>query len=284
MHPFTRSAELTQELESMLSIHQRWLENWHKAIICQQPGALRMADDACCTESLAVSMERLEQSAGSSTLRLAVRCHLEVHRQAASLLHRIQAGSAPEAREYEQLLDMESAFRDHLQEGAYQLGGSRARAYSRHELKLRLKQEHERVIRTRTSATLVMLEVWPAGAQAGERLSATPLFRQVASYLSRSLRPYDILYELGEGQYLICLSGVNTVAAIPTAQRLGNEIGCLINTLAPEALDQMEIRSGIADLDPLANLDIVIERAHAALEEAAPMEIQPGFGLTEPPH
>lgn len=284
MHPFTRSAELTQELESMLSIHQRWLENWHKVIICRQPGTLRQADDACCSESLAASMERLGQSAGSSTLQLAVRCHQEVHRQATSPLHRIQVGGTPEAREYEQLLDMEGAFRDHLQEAAYQLGGSRARTYSRHELKLRLKQEHERVIRTRTSASLVMLEVWPAGAQAGEYLSATPLFRQVVSYLSRSLRPYDILYELGEGQYLICLSGVNTVAAIPTAQRLGNEIGCLIKTLAPEALDQMEIRSGIADLDPLANLDIVIERAHAALEDSSPMEIQPGLGLWEPPH
>lgn len=244
---------------------------------------MRITDAACCSEHLTTISERLGPSAGSSTLQLALRCHQEAHRQAIGILHQLQAGVSPEPREYEQLLDMESAFRDHLQEATYKLGGSRARAYSRHELKLRLKQEHERVIRTSTSASIVLLEVWPAGSYIGTAPAGKQLFEQVASYLSRSLRPYDILYELGEGQYLICLVGVNAVAAAPTTQRLGNEIGCLIATLAPEALDQFEIRSGIAGMDPLASLDVVIERAHSALEQSQPMDIQPVIPLCERP-
>jgi diguanylate cyclase (GGDEF)-like protein len=262
-----KALSIVKELDRALAMHQQWLKDFHRMIICQEPGKMAYTrPDAHLTcefgrwfntlpESLLAGLPNVQQLAGP---------HKQMHDAARQLLQLLHQESASRQTCYETFVDASLDFKlaiRHCQSELLQqictvdhLTG----AWNRHTMEARLHEETERVRRGTHSCSLSIVDLDhfklindQYGHPAGDKVLS-----EVAGFLMKYLRAYDITFRYGGEEFLLCLPDTRLHEAEQFLNRIRENLaaheieigaGQIINVSASFGVTQIGAEESISD-------------------------------------
>lgn len=139
-------------------------------------------------------------------------------------------------------------------------------------MKIQIAAELERVRRTDQRVCVAIVEISDfrlAGDDdddAGYRLNVAEVLSQFAALLNGKLRPYDQLFRTGEDSFMLLLPYTETDVAEAVLKRLSAGLTGGKLQLIDETEVDLDIRFGIASIEPDDKVETVVEHARAALD------------------
>ncbi len=273
------SRDISVAVAEALTEHDRWLEAFHRALVCGlAPDPLVLDESAHTRCRFGQWLERHSRSGmldGDLFAELG-RVHREVHEAARYLAAKAVAGNPIPVDEYDALMGAYSGFSNavarvqdaHGRPEDIQVSENEAIAelQSRMTMLSELERESERASRTNTPMCLLMVR--PSGlAEIEEEFGNLGIDRLVAGLAARlysHLRPYDAVYRYGRSEFLICLPGTDARQARTVTGRLCEAVEDAPFALSGSVETAVSARFGIAMSDKRVGVQEILDRASHA--------------------
>jgi len=270
---------IIQALEQAVAEHSRWLNDWHRSLICNLPVAeVYLAKDAhhLC------EFGQWYDNQSPSVLRdiedfvMIDRLHRVMHIGAHIIAVKAKHGEAITAKDYENFIEKELKLsegllklRDELREilsGFDPLTG----ILNRQAFYLILSQEQSRASRTAQPCCISMADLDhfktvndTYGHTAGDRV-----LRATAQYINSKLRPYDSICRYGGEEFLLCFPNTSLKIAKIILNRLRTGFASLSIALGKGKYIKITASFGVAMVASDISINYTIDRADKALYEA----------------
>jgi diguanylate cyclase (GGDEF)-like protein len=140
-------------------------------------------------------------------------------------------------------------------------------------MKRHIAAELERVRRSNQRCCVALVEIsnfrLPGGDQSGAyTINDNEVFTAFAALLGSKLRPYDELFRTGADFFMMALPYTETDVAEAVLKRLHGTLTGGRLKLIDETPIELDIRFGLASIEPNDTVDSVIENAYAAIDQA----------------
>lgn len=271
--------DVLAELDQALSEHMAWLKAWHRAFFCGAatvPG--ERADDPRDLGRFGAWFVKNQHHSlvSQPALRALANLHQDMHARACALAETTGSGSPVAAAEYDAFMDTAAAFVTH----ARRLEKAFARAssdldpltglHNRQVMIRDLRRECARTLRLARPSCFVLADLDhfklindTHGHGAGDQVLVA-----TAERLLGALRPYDTVYRYGGEEFLICLPDVSAPMAAQVIERLLRALRARPVAIEGGRVFAVTCSFGVAEVDPDATVEQIIERADRALYEA----------------
>jgi len=270
---------IIEALEQAVAEHSRWLNHWHRSLICDLPVSKRyLAKDAhrqCefgkwyCNQSGSVLRDH-------GNFEMIDRLHLAMHDSARVLAVKTKHNKAITTKDYDSFIEKELMLserllklRDELREilsGFDPLTG----VFNRQTFYLILSQEHARASRTAQTLCISMADLDhfktvndTYGHPAGDKV-----LHATAQYITSKLRPYDSICRYGGEEFLICLPNTSMNMAKIILNRLRTGLALLSIALNERECIKITASFGVAKMVSDISINDTIARADKALYAA----------------
>ena len=219
------------ELDLAIDDHVRWLEKWHRVMICGSSGERSLiAEEARleCRFDAWYGLNRETGLADQAAFNELDLTHQELHELARQMASRGWHGQSIGRHDYDRMMQSVSGFNEIARRI---IAGYRAALsdldvvtglYNRHRMLADLQREHERAARGNEPCSLALADIDELsrineahGLPVGDRILAG-----TARCMLAQLRPYDGVYRLGGEEFLICLPNTDLKAAATIVERL----------------------------------------------------------------
>lgn len=267
---------IVKELDRALAMHQQWLKDFHRMIICQEPDNMAyIHPDAhlicefgrwfnALPESLLAGLPNVQQLSGP---------HKQMHDAARQLLDLRHQTTSSRQTSYEYFVDTSLDFKlaiRHCQSELLQqictvdhLTG----AWNRHTMEARLHEESERVRRGTHSCSLSILDLDhfklindQYGHPAGDKVLS-----EVAGFLMKYLRAYDITFRYGGEEFLLCLPDTRLNEAEQFLNRIRENLASLQIEITAGQFINVSASFGVTQIGAEESIADAISRADHAL-------------------
>jgi len=271
--------DVLAELEQALCEHMAWLKAWHRAFFCgaQAVPGERADDPRDLGRFGAWYVKNQHQSLVSQpALRTLANLYQEMHERAYGLAETARSGSPVAVADYDAFMDAATAFVTHARrlEKAFSHASSDldplTGLLNRQVMARDLERERSRALRLGRPSCFALADLDrfksindTHGHGAGDQV-----LMAIAERLLGALRPYDTVYRYGGEEFLICLPDVSAPMAAQVIERLLQALRS--GPIAIEGGSTLAVTCsfGVAEVDPDATVELVIERADKALYEA----------------
>ena len=268
-----------QALEQAVVEHSRWLNQWHRSLICDLPVSERyLAKDA----HRQCEFGKWYYNQSGSVLRdhadfeMIDRLHRAMHNSARVLAVKAKHGEVITTKDYDNFIEKELELsegllklRDELREilsGFDPLTG----VLNRQAFYLILSQEHARASRTAQPLCISIadLDHFKAVNDTYGHPAGDKVLQATAQYLAGKLRPYDSICRYGGEEFLICLPNTAINMAKIILNRLRTGLALLSIALGEGELIKITASFGVAKMAPGLSIDDTIAQADNALYAA----------------
>lgn len=272
-------AEILKMIEGSIAEMQRFMQAWHRALICGQAADRRALANQSHTRTLFGRWLREAPPDGlldQPAVRELATNHAAVHDAAKVLAVRAGTGAPLKPVEYDALINQVNRFYDRanrIADAFRRLAAEIDPLTGLNNRQAMLKELNAEVNRGRRAGTVMCVALADIdhfksvndthGHAAGDTVLAS-----VAGRFQSNLRPYDTIYRYGGEEFLICLPEADPEAAKGVLERL--RLALLAQPVAlgdGRALD-ITASFGIAAIDYDAPLKTAIENADRALYAA----------------
>ena len=270
---------IIQALEQAVAEHSRWLNDWHRSLICDLPVAKGyLAKDAYSR----CEFGQWYYNQSASVLRdledfvMIERLHRAMHNCARVLAVKAKHSEVITTKDYDNFIEKELELsegllklRDELREilsGFDPLTG----VLNRQAFYLILSQEHARASRTAQPCCVSMadLDHFKTVNDTYGHLTGDKVLRATAQYLAGKLRPYDSICRYGGEEFLLCLPGTPLNVAKTILNRLRIGLASLAIGLDNGKRINVTASFGVAKMGFGIAINDIIDRADKALYEA----------------
>lgn len=140
-------------------------------------------------------------------------------------------------------------------------------------MKLHIAAELERVRRTNQRCCVALVEIdnfrLPGDDDSGAyTINLNEVMTAFAALLGSKLRPYDQLFRTGAEHFMLALPYTETDVAEAVLKRISGSLTGGRLKLIDETPIELDIRFGLASIEPTDKVDSVIENAYAAIDQA----------------
>lgn len=274
-----QALSIVKELDRALAMHQQWLKDFHRLIICEEPASPVCTDlnaHLLCDFGRWYGTLNEEVLSQVPDIRELNEPHKLMHDSARKLIESLPFGNEARKNSYMDFIDNSVDFKQsirHCQTGLLQrictvdhLTGT----WNRHTMESRLREEAERVNRGSQCCVICIVDIdhFKAvndeyGHPAGDKALST-----VARFLMNHLRIYDITFRYGGEEFLICLPDTKLEEAEQLLNRLRIDLSNHPIQLSAGKTITINASFGITPLKAGESLYDVIERADHALLSA----------------
>jgi diguanylate cyclase (GGDEF)-like protein len=220
-----------KELDRSLAMHQQWLKDFHKMMICQElgtiappnPDAHRHCDFGQWYKSLSETLFVQEES-----IRDLHEPHKKMHLAANDLLSQLSQSPGKRQSAYEEFINTSLDFKLAIRQCQTKLiqrvctVDHLTGTWNRHTMESRLHEEAERVNRGFQTCAICIVDIDyfkrvndQYGHPVGDKVLSV-----IARYLIENLRAYDITFRYGGEEFLICLPDASLSEAAETLDRI----------------------------------------------------------------
>lgn len=267
------------ELDQALGDHMAWLKAWHRVFLCgAQVSPSENLDDPRDLGRFGAWYVKNQHHGlvSQPALRTLANLHQEMHERAYALARTARSGAPVAVIDYDAFMDAAAAFVTHARrlEKAFASASSDldplTGLHNRQAMNRDLRRERARALRLDRPACFALADLDhfksvndTHGHGAGDQvLIAT------AECLLGALRPYDTVYRYGGEEFLICLPDLSAPMAVAVIERLLWAVRS--RTIAVDGGGSLSVTCsfGLAQVDPDATVEEIIERADRALYEA----------------
>jgi len=271
--------DVLAELDQALGDHMAWLKAWHRVFLCGAqalPGD-RVDDPRDLGRFGAWFVKNQHHSlVNQPALRTLANLHQDMHERAYALAQTARAGSPVSAKDYDAFMDSAATFVTH----ARRLEKAFARAssdldpltglHNRQVMNRDLQRERSRALRLGRPSCFALadLDHFKAINDTHGHGAGDQVLMATAECLLGALRPYDTVYRFGGEEFLICLPDVSAPMAVQVIERLLQALRSRAIAIDGGGALSMTCSFGIAQVDPDATVEQIIERADQALYEA----------------
>jgi len=266
---------ILEQLEQAIRDHNRWLMEWHRALVCRVPlQHQHMANDAhrhCEFGKWYHSQEHAYLAHFPEFIEIE-QIHATMHNLARSLLHKSISNEPLSLIEYDDCLKSRGEFRELVWTLEKKLRNTilytdpLTNIANRHEMIPCLTQ-----YRDRQSSSVVCMSDLDHFKQVNDTHGHTigdQVLMTVARFFSSHLRPLDIIFRYGGDEFLIVLVDVNLAMSETVVDRLRALLANQTIVVDSQYSLNMTASFGLAVLDPELDVEETIARADQALYAA----------------
>jgi diguanylate cyclase (GGDEF)-like protein len=270
-------------MEAAMAAQVEWLKDWHIAVLApENPGGPAQPPAAIGPTPFRAWYYGLPSDLFAESMAFAVLgMNLETMQTLAEQLANTvcQNGGKLPAGDYAQFMDAVGKFdqgvfkliRECVSEIAFidDLTG----VGNENGMKQHIAAELERVRRTNQRCCVALVEIDNFRLPGDEDTSAytinlNEVMTAFASLLGSKLRPYDQLFRTGADFFMMALPYTETDVAEAVLKRLADNLSGGRLKLIDETPIELDIRFGLASIEPNDSIDGVIENAYSALDQA----------------
>ena len=266
-------------MEAAMAAQVEWLKEWHISVLAPDPNQPPVAIGPTPFRAwyYGLPSDLFAESMAFAVLGMNLETMQTLAEQLANTV-RQNAGKLP-AGEYAHFMDAVGKFnqgvfkliRECVSEIAFidDLTG----VGNENGMKQHIAAELERVRRTNQRCCVALVEISNfrlAGSDDddGYHLNSAEVMTAFAALLGSKLRPYDQLFRTGADFFMMALPYTESDVAEAVLKRIaGNLTGGRLK-LIDETLVDLDIRFGLASIEPTDTIDSVIENAYTALDQA----------------
>ncbi|WP_419659570.1 diguanylate cyclase (GGDEF) domain protein [Desulfosarcina variabilis str. Montpellier] len=268
-----------QVLEQAVNEHRRWLNDWHRSLIFDQPLA-KICFSKDSYRQCGFGQWYYSQSSpilkDHTVFLLIGQIHRDLHSRAFVLADKIKHYGTISTKDYDLFIAKEQDFskkifelRDELREILLEFDAL-TDVFNRQAFFRILSYEYERSSRTGQPCCICMVDLDhfksindTFGHMVGDRV-----LRDVAYELKSKLRPYDSICRYGGEEFLICLPNTKLNKAKKIVDRLRNDLSSLLIDLDSDKKLNITASFGIVKMATKISLYDNINRADEALYAA----------------
>ena len=271
--------DVLAELDQALSEHMAWLKAWHRVFLCgEQPFANDLADDPRDLGRFGAWYVKNQHHGlvNQPAIRTLANLHQDMHERAYALAQTVRDRVPIATGDYDAFMDAAAAFVTHARrlEKAFASANSDldplTGLHNRQAMNRDLRRERSRALRLGRPSCFALadLDHFKSVNDTHGHAAGDQVLMATAECLLGALRPYDTVYRYGGEEFLICLPDVSAPMAVAVIERLRRALGSRSIALAGGGALSVTCSFGIAQVDPDATVEQIIERADQALYEA----------------
>ncbi len=262
-------------MEAAMSAQMAWLKDWHIAVLAPDPNAAPrpIGPSPFRAWYYGLPSDLYAESMAFAALGLNLETMQTLAEQLAST---VRSGGKLPGADYAAFMDAVGKFNDTvfklIREAVSEIAfiDDLTGVGNENGMKIQIAAELERVRRTDQRVCVALVEISDfrlAGDEdddAGYRLNVAEVLSQFAALLNGKLRPYDQLFRTGEDSFLLLLPYTETDVAEAVLKRLSAGLTGGKLQLIDETEVDLDIRFGIASIEPDDKVETVVEHARAA--------------------
>ncbi|MCD6073970.1 MAG: diguanylate cyclase [Rhodospirillales bacterium] len=265
-------------MEAAMAAQVEWLKDWHVSVLAPDPSQPPAAIGPTPFRAwyYGLPSDLFAESMAFAVLGMNLETMQTLAEQLANTV-RQNAGKLPPA-EYAHFMDAVGKFnqgvfkliRECVSEIAFidDLTG----VGNENGMKLHIAAELERVRRTNQRCCVALVEIGnfrlaDGDHSGGYAINLNEVMAAFASLLGGKLRPYDQLFRMGQEHFMLALPYTESDVAEAVLKRLAGTLTGGRLKLIDETLIDLDIRFGLASIEPNDTVDTVIENAYSALDQ-----------------